>query len=76
LLFQDDALPQSSYFLLQAVDSKPDEVVVEMPRRQVRLKFTDQPRPPEPPAMQEVLRSNGTGVKGLQKIGQKFLEGG
>ncbi len=75
LLFEDDRLPQSSPLLLRSIDARPDEVLVEMPGRQIRLRFTDQPRPPEPPAMRDALRTDETGSRGLQKIGQKFWQG-
>ncbi len=76
MLFHQDNLPPSAHYCLVHVsDDDPDEAVVEMINRRIRLKFTDQPRPPEPPAMSQVQRNAGQGSKGLKKIGENLLRG-
>ena len=74
LLYHNDMLPSSPHHCWpKASEVDPNEVVVEMNTANVRLKFTDQPRAPEPPANQEVQRKADAGSKGLQKIGEKLL---
>ncbi|MCG8451257.1 MAG: PQQ-like beta-propeller repeat protein [Pirellulales bacterium] len=73
VLLSDDKLPVSvNYFALGASDSKPNQIVVEMVNKEVRLDFTGKRRPPEPPAMHEVTISKENNPKGLLGIGQKI----
>jgi len=77
LLFHDETLPQSAnHFFVKAAENMPHEVVVEMLTRKIKIRFTDGPRAPEPPAMHDVQRHKRTGPKGLQKIGELILRGG
>ena len=76
LLFHDEKLPPSAHYcLVRASETNDDEAVVEMINRRITLKFTDQPRPPEPPAMSDVQRSVEQGSKGLRKIGENLIKG-
>lgn len=77
-LFFDDALPPSgaNHCVARVVDAEQHEVAVEMASRVVRLKFTDSPRPPEPPAMYEADAASQKGPKGLFRIFQKLGSGG
>ncbi len=75
LFRQDDLPPSANYCLVQVSEDDPNEAVVEMINRRIRLKFTNQPRAPEPPAMSKVQRDVGQGSKGLKKIGENLLRG-
>lgn len=77
LIFHDETLPQSAnHFFLKSSETQPEEFVVEMLTRKVKLQFTGQPRAPEPPAMHEVQRNVKAGSKGLRKIGEILIRGG
>lgn len=73
-LFHDDTLPQSpNFFELKAVDSVANELIVEMTSRTIRLKFTDEPRSPEPPAIVGVETTDKKESSGLYRIYKKLL---
>jgi outer membrane protein assembly factor BamB len=75
VLFADDSLPYSAnYFVISTFDES-NEVLVEMANRLVKLKFTDAPRPPEPPAHASSGDESTDGPSGLYKI-LKRLGGG
>lgn len=77
MLFHDDTLPPSPHqCTFQVSEEKSDEATVEMKTRKIKLKFTDRPRAPEPPAMQKAQRKIHKKSGGLQKIGEKFFGGG
>ena len=58
VLFHRETLPQSPHqFVIRASDSHRNETTVELSSRRITLKFTDRPRAPEPPAMQDVQRN-------------------
>jgi hypothetical protein len=68
VLFADDSLPYSAnYFVVSTIDES-NEVSVEMANRLVKLKFTDAPRPPEPPAHTPADAESADGPTGLYKI--------
>jgi hypothetical protein len=72
VLFSDEALPQSPNHCATVANPKTQEVLVEMVSRVVRLKFTDSPRPPEPPATHEATPADKEGPKGLFGILKRF----
>ncbi len=72
VLFSEEGLPQSPNHCVTVVNSATDEVFVEMINRLVRLKFTDEPRAPEPPASFEATPSDKEGPKGIFGILEKF----
>jgi outer membrane protein assembly factor BamB len=76
VLVSEDNLTQAPHYF--AVSCNPDtaEVLVELVNRIVRLKFTDTPRPPEPPATYEASPGEKEGPKGLYGIFEKFREKG
>lgn len=77
LLFQDDTLPQSSanHCEIKVVDPLTHDLAVEMTTQTVRLKFTDHPRPPEPPAKVGGESNVNSGPGGLYGIGKKLFGG-
>lgn len=76
LLFYDEQLPPSAHQCsLRATDVEASEVAVEMINRQIKLKFTDKPRAPEPPAIISMYRSKDASSKGLKKIGENIWRG-
>lgn len=72
VLFADDSLPPSVNHFLITANPDSHEVDIEMVSRQLRLKFTDGPRPPEPPATADSAPDDHGGPKGLYRILQKF----
>jgi outer membrane protein assembly factor BamB len=72
ILFAEDSLPPSVNHCVVTANADSHEVFVEMVNRLVRLKFTDAPRPPEPPATFEAIPADREGPKGLYRILQKF----
>ncbi len=78
LLFSDDSFPASrgNYCAVKVLGPDAYEVFIETSSQSVRLAFTEQPRPPEPPAMTEMESKNENGKKGLLGIGQKIIGGG
>ena len=70
LLYHSDTLPHAggSYCRLRQADPQDAIVDVEMPSRTIRLKFTDEPRPPEPAALvggEYKMREESTGLLGI-----------
>jgi outer membrane protein assembly factor BamB len=76
VLLSEDNLPQSPNHFVVMCNGDRKEVLVEMVNRFVRLKFTDGPRPPEPPATYEASPGEKDGPKGLYGIFEKFRERG
>ena len=76
VLYYDDKLPQSggNYCALRLVDQDEAEMEVEMASRTVRLKFTDRPRPAEPPAVVGGGPAESEESGGLLGIAKKLLE--
>jgi outer membrane protein assembly factor BamB len=72
VLFSEEGLPQSPNHCVTVANPATDEVVIEMINRLVRLKFTDRPRAPEPPASYEAAPSDQEGPKGIFGILEKF----
>ena len=60
-LFQSDELPQTGggHCVARIVDAESHQAAVEMAGQTILLQFTDQRRPPEPPALSEVESSAG-----------------
>jgi outer membrane protein assembly factor BamB len=75
VLFADDSLPYSANYFVVSTFDESNEVLVEMANRMVKLKFTDAPRPPEPPAQSSADDQSTDGPTGLYKI-LKRLGGG
>jgi len=76
LLFHDDTLPQSANFCeLKVLDESAHEMAVEMTTRTIHLKFTDEHRPPEPPAIVGTKSAEKKRLSGLYGIGRKLLGG-
>jgi len=81
VLFQEENLRSSTgnYCSMRASISEDNpsdnEVVIETSGQTVRLKFTDQKRAPEPPAMIDVETKDKKGQKGLLGIGKKLIGG-
>jgi outer membrane protein assembly factor BamB len=76
LLFHNDTLPQSANFCnLKVPDPAAREMVVQMTKKTIRLKFTDQPRPPEPPAIVGLDPAGQNGYSGLRGIFDKLMDG-
>jgi hypothetical protein len=76
LLFHDDTLPQSANFCeLKILDESAHEMAVEMTTRTIHLKFTDEHRPPEPPAIVGGKSAGKKRLSGLFGIGRKLLGG-
>jgi hypothetical protein len=69
-LFQSDELPQAGagHCLARVTDAAKHEAAVEMPGVTIMVQFTDQRRPPEPPAMAEVESNAGKSSRGLMGI--------
>jgi hypothetical protein len=77
MLFHDETLPPSPhYFNFQVSEDDPSEAFVQMNTRKIRLKFTDRPRDPEPPARRNTEGRGSPENSGLQKIGKKIFGGG
>ena len=74
LLSEDELPPSNNLFTLHADESSRNQVVVGMVSLEVRLEFTGQARPPEPPALYQVVPKQG-GNQGLLGIGQKIIGG-
>ena len=76
LLFHDDTLPQSVNFCeFNVLDEPAREMAVQMTKKTIHLKFTDQHRPPEPPAIVGGETGGKKGQSGLWGIGKKLLGG-
>lgn len=75
LLFHEEKLPQTggNYFEMRMVDEKEAEMEVRMASRTVRVKFTDKPRSPEPPAVVDSTVTKDKESGGLLEIGKKLL---
>jgi outer membrane protein assembly factor BamB len=69
-LYQSDDLPQSGggHCLARVTDAAGHQAAVEMAGQTILLQFTDERRPPEPPAMAEVESSAGKMSRGLMGI--------
>jgi hypothetical protein len=69
-LFQSDDLPQSGggHCLARVTDAASHQAAVEMAGQTILLQFTDERRPPEPPAMAEVESTAGKTSRGLMGI--------
>jgi outer membrane protein assembly factor BamB len=69
-LYQSDDLPQSGggHCLARVTDAASHQAAVEMAGQTILLQFTDERRPPEPPAMAEVESSAGKMSRGLMGI--------
>jgi outer membrane protein assembly factor BamB len=69
-LFRSDELPQSggSHCVARIVDAASHQAAVEMAGQTILLQFTDERRPPEPPALAEVESSSGKASRGLMGI--------
>jgi hypothetical protein len=76
ILMSEDNLPQSPYHFAVISSADNNEVLVEMVNRFIRLKFTDAPRPPEPPAIYEASPGEREGPKGLYGIFERVLDNG
>jgi len=75
LLFHDDTLPQSANFCdLSVLDESAHEMVVEMIKKTIHLKFTNRSRPPEPPAIVGWEKAGKKGSTGLQGILDKLMD--
>ncbi len=72
VLFSDEGLPQSANHCATVANPETQEVLVEMVSRVVRLKFTDSPRPPEPPATYQATPTEKEGPKGIFGILNRF----
>jgi len=72
VLFSDKGLPQSASHCVAVANPETQEVLVEMVSRVVRLKFTDAPRPSEPPATYEAAPTEKEGPKGIFGILNRF----
>lgn len=73
-LYRSDSLPVTGggHCLVRVQDLEERTIGVEMASRQIRLQFTDQPRPPAPPALAEVEaagRNRTDGLGGILKRG-------
>lgn len=75
VLYAEDKLPQSPNLFAVTANGESQEVMIEMVSRLIRLKFTDAPRPPEPPATHEALPAEKEGASGLFRIIQQFGRG-
>lgn len=75
LLFADDKLPQAAgnYCRISAVQPGEPVVQVEMASRTIRLEFTGEPRPPEPPASIGGASQRKKESDGLFGIGRKII---
>ena len=75
LLYHNDKLPQAgaNYCALRLVDQSKAEMEVEMASKTVRLKFTDRPRPAEPPAVVDGPPDAPEESEGLFGIGRKLF---
>jgi outer membrane protein assembly factor BamB len=76
VLLTEDNLPPSPNHFAVICSADSNEVLVEMVNRLVRMKFTDAPRSPEPPATYEVSPGEQEGPKGLFGIFEKVLDRG
>jgi hypothetical protein len=56
------------------LDQEAPEMIVQMTKKTVHLKFTDQPRSPEPPAIVGLDSVGKKGASGLQGIFDKLLD--
>jgi hypothetical protein len=76
-LFQSDELPQTGggHCVARVVDAASHKAAVEMAGQTIVLQFTDQRRPPEPPALAEVESSDGRSSRGLMGILKTLSEG-
>ncbi len=75
LLYHGEKLPQTggNYCALRMVDQNNAEMEVAMASRTVRVKFTNEPRPPEPPANVDSTAKEKESSGGLLEIGKKLL---
>jgi hypothetical protein len=74
VLVSEDNLPQAPYYFAVNCNAESNEVLIELVNRFVRLKFTDAPRPPEPPATYEASPGEKEGPKGIYGIFEKFRD--
>ncbi|WP_168205224.1 outer membrane protein assembly factor BamB family protein [Bythopirellula goksoeyrii] len=72
VLFADEAVQNSGNMCLVSADESSHEVSLEMINRTVKLRFTDLPRPPEPPATVEANNRDKSGTQGLNRILERF----
>ena len=75
ILFADDKMQNTGNLCVVTADESTHEVSMDMVNRSVKLKFTDLPRPPEPPATLEAEVKDQRGPQGLNRILERFLEG-
>jgi outer membrane protein assembly factor BamB len=76
VLVSDENVTQAPHYFAVSSNAETNEVLVELVNRIVRLKFTDAPRPPEPPATYQASPSEKDGPKGLYGIFEKFRDTG
>jgi len=75
-IYRDDALPDTAggQCRVRATRAGQSSVTIEMSARTVRLAYTDQPRPPEPPANDRVEARRKRSGGGLLGVGQRMGE--
>ncbi len=73
-VYRDDALPDTAggLFEIRARWDNQPQVSIEMSSRLVRLTFTDQPRPPQPPANDELEAVRPLNQRGLWGVGRRM----
>ncbi|TWU27249.1 outer membrane protein assembly factor BamB family protein [Bythopirellula polymerisocia] len=75
MLFADEGMQNAGNLCLISADELAHEVTLEMVSRTVKLKFTDLPRPPEPPATVETNAGDKRGSQGLERIFERLWQG-
>jgi outer membrane protein assembly factor BamB len=73
-VYRNDGLPDTAgglFHIRARWDTEP-EVSIDMSSRTVRLTFTDQPRPPEPPANDDLEAVRGPDERGLWGVGRRM----
>ena len=75
MLFADNGMQNTGNLCLVSADEQSHEVSLEMVTKTVKLKFTDLPRPPEPPATVEANVNDRQGPQGLNRILKRFFQG-
>ncbi len=75
VLFSDEEMQNSGNLCFVSADETNHEVALETVSRTIKLKFTDLPRPPEPPATVEANDRDKRDSQGLERILERFLQG-
>jgi hypothetical protein len=76
-LYRNDNLPETSAsrFRIRAQRGADPRVTIETGSSRIELAVTDQPKPPQPPANDELESAREVGRRGLLGLGERMLRG-